>query len=198
MARWANISGTLNIWNSINGEADTQFAGHYRNYGFLTTFVPRDRFSLDLAYNYTDTQQNAYICYNSTYVVPGTTVSGCPTYDATLNPNPNWIYSVYSEGINYFSGTVMVKPLKKVTANVGYGMTRTDGSETLLSPLQPSGTLKFNYYQPLAALSFEVVKDWSLNAYWNYDQYRETGVAGPTLPRNFHDNRAVVSVRYAF
>ncbi len=196
--RWANLSGTLNIWNSINGEADTQFSGHYRNYGFVTTFIPRERFSLDIAYNYTDAQQNAYICYNSTFIVPGTLVNGCPTYDSVNNPNPNWIYSLYSEATNYFSGTVMVKPVKRVTANFGFGMTRTDGDSTLLSPLQPTGTLKYNYYQPIGSLSFEVVKDWSLNAYWNYDQYREAGTAGPTLPRNFHDNRAVLSVRYAF
>jgi hypothetical protein len=196
--RWANLSATLNIWNSINGEADTQFSGHYRNYGFVTTFIPRERFSLDVAYNYTYSQQNAYICYNSTFVAPGTLVNGCPTFNATLNPNPNWVYSLYSEGVNYFSGTVMVKPVKRLTANLGFGMTRTDGSEMLLNPLQPTGTLNFNYYQPIASLSFEVVKDWSFNAYWNYDQYRESGVAGPTLPRSFHDNRAVLSVRYAF
>jgi hypothetical protein len=199
--RWANVSGTLNISNSINGESDTQFAGHYRNYGFMTTLVPRDRFSLDLAYNYTDAQQNAYICFNSTYIVPGTVVNGCPTYSAatsSLNPNPNWIYSVYSDTAHYFSATVMVKPVKKLTANLGYGMTRTNGNETILSPLQPTGTLSSNYYQPLAAVNFEVVKDWTLNAYWNYDQYREAGVAGPTLPRNFHDNRTTLSVRYAF
>jgi hypothetical protein len=199
--RWANVSGTLNIWNSINGESDTQFAGHYRNYGFATTLMPRDRFSLDLAYNYTDAQQNAYICYNSTFIVPGTVVNGCPTYSPTntsLNPNPNWIYSIYSDTTHYFSATVMVKPIRRLTANMGYGMTRTNGDGTLLSPLQPTGTLAYNYYQPLASLNFELVKDWSLNAYWNYDQYREAGLAGPTLPRNFHDNRAVVSVKYAF
>jgi hypothetical protein len=196
--RWANISGTVNIWNSINGESDTQFAGHYRNYGFMTTLVPRERFSLDVAYNYTDAQQNAFICYNSTFIVPGTIVNGCPTFDPTNNPNPNQIYSVYSDTTHYFSATVMMKPVKRLTANVGYGMTRNNGNETLLSPVQPTGTLRFNYYQPLASLNFEVVKDLSLNAYWNYDQYREAGVAGPTLPRNFHDNRTVLSFRYAF
>jgi hypothetical protein len=92
----------------------------------------------------------------------------------------------------------MVKPIKKLTANIGFGMTRTNGDETLLNPLQPTGTLDFNYYQPLASLSYEVVKDVSFNAYWNYDQYQENGLAGPTLPRNFHDNRTVLSVRYAF
>jgi len=42
------------------------------------------------------------------------------------------------------------------------------------------------------------VKDWSLNAYWNYDQYAEGSFVGPTLPRYFHDNRTVLSVKYAF
>ncbi len=196
--RWANFGATVNIWNSVNGESDTQFDAHYRNYGFVTTLMPRDRFSLDLAYNYTDAQQNTYICYNGSFIVSGTVVNGCPTFDATNNPNPNWLYDIYSDQTHYFSGTVMLKPVKRLTANLGYGMTRTDGGSSLLNPLQPTGTLKYNYYQPLASLSFEVVKGASFNAYWNYDQYRESGLAGPTLPRNFHDNRTMLSLKYAF
>jgi hypothetical protein len=196
--RWANVAGTLNIVNGVNGESDIQFDGHYRNYGFVATLMPRDRFSLDLAYNYTDAQQNAYICYNSTDPVAGTIVGGCPTFSSSTNNNPNWIYSTYTDNANYFSAIVMVKPIQRLTARMGYGVTTTDGSETLLNPLSPTGTLKYTYHQPLASLSLEMVKDVSLNAYWNYDQYREAGAAGPTLSRYFHDNRTVLSLRYAF
>src|SRR5581483_7716800 len=99
---------------------------------------------------------------------------------------------------HYFNGLFVLHPFKALTANIGYGLTHTDGSATILNTLQPLGPLKFSYHQPLASLSYEVVKDWSLHASWNYDQYGEGSFVGPTLPRYFHDNRAVLSVRYAF
>jgi len=50
----------------------------------------------------------------------------------------------------------------------------------------------------VAELSYDVAKYWSLNAYWNYDQYSEGSFVGPTSPRYFHDNRTTLSVKYAF
>jgi hypothetical protein len=196
--RWANFSATANVLENRNNQADEQYRGHYRNYGFIATLVPRERFSLDLSYNYTDALQNAYICYNGTFLAPGTVVGACPTFSASDNNNPNWIYSNYSDNTHYFSSTVMLKQVKKVTANLGYGITRADGNTTVLNTLQPLGTLQFTYHQPLASLSFEVAKGWSLNAYWNYDQYKEDSFVNSLFPRNFHDNRTVLSARYSF
>ncbi|HVZ18894.1 MAG TPA: hypothetical protein VG897_17390 [Terriglobales bacterium] len=199
--RWADLSGSVNWWEARNGEVDTQFNQHYRNAGFALSLFPNNRVSLDLSYNYTDSLQDAYICYTGTFTAPGTVVNGCPTYDPTntsANPNPNSIYSTYVNNTHYFSGTVLLHPVKRLTTNIGYGLIKTDGNETILNPLQPLGPLQFTYHQPLASVSYEVVKDWSLNAYWNYDQYNEGSFAGPTLPRSFHDNRTVLSVRYAF
>jgi hypothetical protein len=196
--RWANFSATANLLENRNNQSDTYLRGHYRNYGFITTLVPRERFSLDLSYNYTDALQNAYLCYNGTFVASGTVLNGCPTFSAAANNNPNWIYSRYNDNTHFFSTTIMVKPAKKLTANLGYGITRTDGDTTVLNALQPLGTLQFTYHQPLASLSYEVAKGWSLNAYWNYDQYKEDSFLSSTLPRNFHDNRTVLSARYAF
>ncbi|MGZ4787017.1 MAG: hypothetical protein ACXVZX_00760 [Terriglobales bacterium] len=199
--RWADLSGTVNWWEARNGEIDTQFKQHYRNAGFVFSMFPNNRVTLDLSYNFSDSLQDTYICYNGTFVAPGTTVNGCPTFDPanpSNNPNPNWIYSKYVNNTHYFSGTVLLRPWKRLAANLGYGLVRTDGNATILNPLQPLGPLQFSYQQPLASLSYEVVKDWSLNAYWNYDQYNEESFTGPTAPRYFHDNRTVLSVKYAF
>jgi hypothetical protein len=198
---WADFSASVNWWEARNGAVDTQFNQHYRNVGFIFTLFPNQKINLDLSYNYTDSQQDAFICYNGTYLAPGTVANGCPTYDPTntsANNNPNSIYSTYSNTTHYFNGVVMLHLIKKLTANLGYGLTKTDGSTTILNTLQPLGPLQFTYHQPLGSLRYEVVKDWSLNAYWNYDQYNEGSFTGPTAPRYFHDNRTVLSVRYAF
>jgi hypothetical protein len=199
--RWADLSGSVNWWESGNGEVDTQYNQHYRNAGAILSLFPNEKISLELGYNYTDALQNAYICYNGTFNPSGTVVNGCPTYDpanASDNPNPNWIYSRYTNNTHYFSGTVLLKPTKKLAANLGYGLIKTDGSTTILNALQPLGPLQYTYHQPLGSLSYEVVKDWSVNAYWNYDQYNEGSFTGPTAPRYFHDNRTVLSLKYAF
>ncbi len=198
---WANLSGSLLWWEARNGEADTQAAQHNRNAGVTLSLFPNDRVTVDLTYNFSDILQDAYSCFNGTLLPAGTVAAGCPTYDPTntsANPNPNWIYSNYVANTHYFNGLVMFKPVKKLTANLGYGLTKTDGTNTILNVLQPLGSAQFTYHQPLGSLSYNVVKDWSLNAYWNYDQYSEGSFNGPTLPRYFHDNRTVLSVKYAF
>jgi hypothetical protein len=50
----------------------------------------------------------------------------------------------------------------------------------------------------MGSLSYQFVTNLSLNALWNYDQYNEDSFTGPTNPRYFHDNRATLSMRYAF
>jgi hypothetical protein len=91
-----------------------------------------------------------------------------------------------------------LKPIKRLTAVVGYGLTRSQGDETILNPLQPFGPLQFTYHQPVGSLSYEFVKNVSFNAAWNYDQYHEDSFTGPTAPRYFHDNRTTLSLRYEF
>jgi hypothetical protein len=196
--RWANLAGTMNIWESRNGESDTQFKQHYRNAGFVATLLPKERVGLDVSYNYTSALQQALICFNDTFIPVGTLVDGCPTFDPAENNNSNQILSTYVNHTHYFLADLMIKPVKRVTAKIGYGLTSTNGTTTLLNPLQPLGPLDFTYHQPLAELSYELAKYWSVNAYWNYDQYNEGSFVGPTGPRYFHDNRTMLSLKYAF
>ena len=202
--RWATLTGSANFWEARNGESDTNFKQHYRNAGFVVTLLPSERFNLDLAYNYTDALQDAYVCFNGTFFPAGTIVNGCPTFDPTnpgtvaANPNPNWIYSNYTSNTHYFSGIVSGSPAKRIRLALGYGLIHNDGDTTILNPLQPFGTLHSTYQQPLGSVSYSITKQVSLNAYWNYDQYRESSFIGPTLPRYFHDNRTVLSAKYEF
>jgi len=196
--RWANLSASANLWEASNSETDTNFRQHYRNYGFIASLLPKGPAGFDVSYNYTDSLQNALICFNDTFTPPGTIANGCPTFDAADNPNPNQIYSTYVNNTHYFSAAVVLRPVKRVSARLGYGLTSVDGTTTLLNPLQPFGPLRFTYHQPLASVSYEFVKYWSVNAYWNYDQYNEDSFVGPTAPRYFHDNRTVLSLKYAF
>lgn len=204
-AKTATLTGSMNFWEARNGESDTKFKQHYRNVGFVATLLPNAKFNLDLSYNYTNSLQSAYICYNGTYLAPGTVALGCPTYDPTSpatiagNPNPNWIYSKYADNTHYFNASVMTSPMKKMRVTLGYGLVKTDdGGTTILNPLQPLGSLAFTYHQPSGSVSYDVSKNVSLNAYWNYDQYNEGSFVGPTLPRYFHDNRTFLSARYSF
>lgn len=196
--RWATLAGTSEIVEARNGESDTLAKQHYRNFGFIASLLPAGRWGVDLSYNYTSALQDAFICFNGSFAPPGTVAGACPTFSTTDNNNPNLIYSAYDNTMHFFSSRLMFRPIKQLTAALGYGLTKTDGTATILNSLQPFGPLQFTYQQPLASLSYEFVKGWSANAYWNYDQYNENGGVGPTNPRYFHDNRTVLSLKYAF
>jgi hypothetical protein len=198
-SRWAKLAATVNIRESRNSRSDIDFRSHIRNYGFALSLVPNNRLTIDVAYNYTDTLQNASICYASTITPAPSEI--CPTFDPANpgdNPNPIFADSFYQNNTHFASAIFVVKPTKRLTTRVGYSITSVDGSTLTLNPLQPLGPLAFNYHQPLASVSYEVVKNWSVNGYWNYDQYSEKSFVGPTVLRNFHDNRTMLTVRYAF
>lgn len=197
--RWARLAGTANIRENRNSRSDIDFRSHIRNYGLALSLVPNNRLTIDVAYNYTDTLQNAGICFATT-ITPAPSQT-CPTFDPAdpgENPNPYFADSFYQNNTHFGSAMLVVKPTKRLTTRLGYSITSVDGSALTLNPLQPLGPLAFNYHQPLASISYDVIRNWSVNGYWNYDQYGEKSFVGPTLLRNFHDNRTMLTVRYAF
>jgi hypothetical protein len=192
---WATISGTMNIWEARNSQIDVEAKQHYRNMGGSAMLFPNQQFSLELNYNYTDILQNAFICYNGSFIAPGASVGGCSALDSS---NSNQIYSTYINNTHYGSFLLVFSPVKRFSAKVGYGITSTNGNTTILNQLQPLGPLDFTYNQPLASLTLGLGKGFSTVAYWNYDQYDEGSFIGPTAPRYFHDNRTVLALRYGF
>jgi hypothetical protein len=197
---WAVIGVSINLWEASNGDALTDYRGHNRNYGFTANLTPRERFGFDFAYNYNDTMQNALICFNdSDTSLPVVANAGsCTANGYNDSKNPLLTNGTYTSNTHYGMASVMFKPETRVTALVGYGVTRTDGQTPQFNTLQPLGSLQYNYYQPLANIAVDLGHNVTAKAGWNYYQYGEGSFVGPTSPRYFHANNATFSLRWAF
>ncbi len=109
-----------------------------------------------------------------------------------------YIYDTYENTNHNGSFTLNLHPVSRVTAIMGYAITRVSGNTPQLNQFVGLGPLNYTFHQPLAMLSIQMARNWSFNSYYNYDQYNEGTFNGPTAPRYFHDNRATLAVRYAF
>jgi hypothetical protein len=198
---WATLGGSINIRQESNPDAQTQYAGHNQNYGLTASLAPRERFGLDLAYNFNSVIQNAIICFNDTPpagvllpFVANAANNNCAGNDTSNNLMAN---SYYTNHTNFGMATVRFKPAKRVLANVGYSISNVDGNVPQFNILQPLGTVQYTYQQPVANLSVDIGQKLAFNTGWNYYQYGESFV-GPTAPRYFHANLLTESLRYSF
>ena len=197
---WAVLGASFNILRDDNADALTKYVGHNRNYGVTASLIPRERFGVDLAYNYNDVIQNALICFNDTppagVTLPFVTSSTSCAANDPANPLLN--NSVYTNHSHFGMGTVRFIPVKRFTANLGYSITSVDGTIPQFNILQPLGSSQYKYQQPVANLSVDLGHKLAWNMGWNYYQYNEGSFVGPTAPRYFHANSLTESLRYAF
>ena len=201
---WLTLGGSINILQESNADIQTQYVGHNQNYGLTASLAPRERFGMDLAYNFNSVIQNALICFNDT-PPPGVILpfvagaNGTTSFCALNDPaNPLLANSYYTNHTNFGMAAVRFKPTKRVLANVGYSITSVDGSVPQFNILQPLGSLQYKYQQPVANLSVDLGHKLAFNMGWNYYQYGEGSFVGPTAPRYFHTNSLTESLRYAF
>lgn len=193
------LSAHVDSWERRNGISDIQYNAHNRNFGATATFTQSDRLTWELAYNYNNIASNAFICYQTAAAYAAITVPGTTPQGPCLLDAPLYSYETFANRDHFVSATLMAKPIKRVTARLGYSIVASDGDATILNPLQPYGSLRSRWQQPIAELQIEIAKDWSAIGRWNYYDYNETNpFFGPTAPRNFHANLATVGVRYAF
>jgi hypothetical protein len=200
---WAVLGGSINILQDANADALTQYVGHNQNYGLTASLTPRERFGVDLAYNFNSVIQNALICFNDTPPIGVTLpfVTNATSCASPANPtpaNPLLANSYYTNHTHFGMTTVRFKPEKRLTANVGYSITSVDGAVPQFNILQPLGTSQYKYSQPVANLSVDIGHKLAWNMGWNYYQYGEGSFVGPTAPRYFHANSLTESLRYAF
>jgi hypothetical protein len=198
--QWAVLGGSINILEDANAFSLTKYEGHNRNYGLTASLTPRQRFGLDLAYNYNDAIQNALICFADSppagVTLPFVASAGsCAANDPS---NPLLANSFYTNHTQFGMTTVRFKFDKRTTINAGGSVTNVDGSVPQLNILQPQGSAQYKYYQPVASLSVDLGHKLAWNTGWNYYQYNEGSFIGPTAPRYFHANSLTESLHYAF
>jgi hypothetical protein len=205
---WAVLGGSINLLEQSNGDALVNYQGHNRNYGFTASLAPKERFGVELAYNYDDYQQNAFICFNDTppagVTLPVVTDAG----DCTQNINPNNPYDdssnplltngFYTNKTNYALATVRFQPIPRITTQIGYSITSVSGTTPQFNVLQPLGPLAYNYHLPLANVAVDIGHDLTVKMGWNYYQYGEGSFVGPTNSRYFHANNATFALRWGF
>jgi hypothetical protein len=195
--RWLTLAATGDNYEARNGIQEISYNAHDRNFGFTASATRGDRLGFEMAYNFNDVASNAFLCFQdlSSTLPPGT---GTCTAD-TGGGAPFELYQTYSSQDNYGSAQFLAKPMKRLTAKIGYSIVSVNGNATFLNPLQPFGSLKSNYHRPIGEIDYEFAHAWTGIVRWNYYEYLEkTPFFGPTAPRSFHANLTTVSLRYAF
>lgn len=192
MTEWWNFGTAINIRESRNDTADINNKQHNRSYAFNSVFaVPDSMWGLDLSYDYNDIFSQSNICFVSTPVPqPNSGPQNCGT------PFLSGL-SFYNETAHSAAGSIFLKPVKRLTAAVGYTITSSNGTTLILNPNAPSGPLAFNYHLPSASIVYQVQKKLAFKGGWNFYDYNEKSNSGPTLPRDFRGNTFTLSLRYS-
>ena len=93
--------------------------------------------------------------------------------------------------------------MKRVTAMLGYNGSIVRGNTTFLNPLQPTGTLDFNYLKPFVSLAIDIRKDLTYKTSWNYfecndAQNRQSGWPGMIPAQDFNGSNITFSLKYVY
>ena len=169
---WANLDGAVEIHENRDNVTTVNNLEHDRSYSFSTMFMANPRLSVDFGFNYWNVYTQSLICFAyfhfgskprpsadqsarahvSSRRPNATTGPACPIAGS---PSPLGALSVYNSRDYFAHAAVMWKPMKRVTAMVGYGGSFVRGNTIFLNPLTPSGTLDFNYQRPYASITID-------------------------------------------
>ncbi|HXN28361.1 MAG TPA: hypothetical protein VN902_14640 [Candidatus Acidoferrales bacterium] len=217
---WVNLDAAVDINENRDNVSTVDNLEHDRSYSFSALFIGNQRLSVDFGYNYWNVYTQSLICfaYSTTSANPApppatVTVSAFPPGVPQLpggtacpiagSPSPLGALATYNSKDNFAHAAVIWKPVKRVTASVGYGGSFVRGNTTFLNPLTPSGTLDFDYQRPYASLAINVYRGFTYKMSWNYYGFNETGATNPfglapVQLQDFNGSNATFSLRYAF
>lgn len=197
--QWLNLDGAIDIHENRDNVYQVNNLEHGRSYAFVAVFSPKPAYSLDIGYNYADIYSQALICFAAS----GAGVLAYPACPIAGSPVPQSTTSFYSSNQRFAYFDVMWNPVKRFRANVGYSATFVGGNTLFLNPLQPSGTLAFNFEKPYASFQVDLYKGIAYKTAWNYYGYDEKGPSvlpglAPIPLRDFNGSTGTFSVIYAF
>ena len=187
----STIDGSVDIHENRDNVSEVNNLEHGRTYGFSTVLARNSNLAFTLGYNYTDISLQTFICFRDNFgasraphtrafhQLPDTYSIRQLIQRAPLPPRKRlaperiqasiWAQlAFYTSRQHYAYSDVMWKPVKRVTTSLGYTATFVGGSTVFLNPLQPAGTLAFNYQKPFVSIQIDIYKGLSYKTTWNY------------------------------
>ena len=217
---WATLDGAVEIHENRDNVSTVDNLEHDRSFSFSTILTANPRLTIDFGYNYWNVYTQSLICFaysttSANPIPPPATVTvsafpagvpmlptgpACPIAGAS---SPLGAVGTYGSTDHFAHGAMIWKPMKRVTATVGYGGSFVRGNSTFLNPLTPTGTLDFNYQKPYGSIAIDVYKNVTYKMSWNYYGFNETGLTSPfglaaIRLQDFNGSNATFSFRYAF
>jgi hypothetical protein len=216
---WATLDGGVEIHENRDNVSTVNNLEHDRSYCFTAMLAPNPHVMIDFGYNYWDVYTQSDICFNysisytnpapppTTLPVsgspPGVVTTACPIAGASVGADGLGALATYASTDNFAHAGLMWKPVKRVTATLGYAGSFIRGSSTFLNPLTPSGTLDYNYLLPYGSIAIDVFRGITYKMAWNYYGFNQKGNTEPfglaSIPlQDFNGSNATFSVRYSF
>ena len=194
-----HLNGNIGLWYSQNNVPGVNNLMHNNSYGVAAQFLPNQKISVDLGYNYNDISTSLLVCFTATGSLPG--LPACPNVSGLFQEN-----SPYSSKVNTGFLDFSWAPVHRLTLHGGTSMTGVSGSQLNLTPANPiptnvDGSLNSTWYGPYGGFDLRFANHWTGKALWNYYSYHEDATAAYQdlyAPRNFHANNVTLSVRFAF
>ena len=196
---WATVDGAVDIHENRDNVYQVNNLEHARTYSVSFVVAPTSsKFTYTLGYNFTDLYLQTYICFDDTFGTMtnaggGTglpTFATCPITNTTSNNTQGGLES-YASKQHYAYSDVPWKPVKRVTIGLGYsgafvggrtGVLSSTGMLSSLNPLQPGGTIAFNYTMPFASFQVDLYKGLSYKTTWNYYGYNSKSPMNTRIP----------------
>jgi len=194
-----HLNGNIALWYGQNDVPSVNNLMHNNSYGVAAQFLPNEKISVDLGYNYSDISTSLLVCFTATGILPG--LPACPNVSKLFQEK-----SPYSSNVNTGFLDFSWTPIHRVTLHGGTSMTGVSGSQLNLTPQNPiptnvDGSLNSSWFGPYGGFDVRFANHWTGKVLWNYYSYHEDGTAAFQdiyVPRNFHANNVTLSVRYAF
>ena len=209
---WASLDGSVEIHENRDNVDTVSNLEHDRSYSVTAMLAPKPSFAVSLGYNYGDVYTQSIICFNYSVgprnapvstAPPGVPTTSCTIPNASAGTAGDESLFHYASRDHFAHADVMWKPVKRVTATLGYGGSFVRGNTIFLNPLTPSGTLDYNYQTPYGSVAIDLGQGLSYITSWNYYGFNETGLTQPfglqPIPlEDFNGSNAMFAVRYAF